>query len=161
MRARKLFVILLTQKKFYPPFFLLKKLIIFLLFFRLRIGVRSRPFFWELLDFITYLNSRLQWFTTLIWVQTRDTRWRSVVDWWNGWYDWWLFGTFTKRWPRWTEVRNPLLVTLNLVGIWYSTDSTKINRPGHNIRMYWTNFRQPIAHVRTTKCFWKNSYKIL
>ena len=29
-----------------------------------------------------------------------------------------------------------------------ATDSTKINRPGHNIRMYWTNFRQPTAHVK-------------
>ena len=29
-----------------------------------------------------------------------------------------------------------------------STDSTKINRPGHNIRMYRTNFRQPTAHVQ-------------
>ena len=28
------------------------------------------------------------------------------------------------------------------------TDSTKINRPEHNIRMYWTNFRQPTAHVQ-------------
>ena len=28
------------------------------------------------------------------------------------------------------------------------TDSTKINRPGHNIRMHWTNFRQPTAHVQ-------------
>ena len=28
------------------------------------------------------------------------------------------------------------------------TDSTKINRPGHNIRMYRTNFRQPTAHVQ-------------
>ena len=28
------------------------------------------------------------------------------------------------------------------------TDSTKINRPGHNIRMYWTNIRQPTAHVQ-------------
>ena len=28
------------------------------------------------------------------------------------------------------------------------TDSTKINRPGNNIRMYWTNFRQPTAHVQ-------------
>ena len=27
------------------------------------------------------------------------------------------------------------------------TDSTKINRQGHNIRMYWTNFRQPTVHV--------------
>ena len=27
------------------------------------------------------------------------------------------------------------------------TAATKINRPGHNIRMYWTNFRQPTAHV--------------
>ena len=30
----------------------------------------------------------------------------------------------------------------------YATDSTKINRLGHNIRMHWTNFRQPIAHVQ-------------
>ena len=28
------------------------------------------------------------------------------------------------------------------------TDSTKINRPVHSIRMYWTNFRQPTAHVQ-------------
>ena len=28
------------------------------------------------------------------------------------------------------------------------TDSTKINRPGHNIRMYWTNFRRPTPHVQ-------------
>ena len=28
-----------------------------------------------------------------------------------------------------------------------TTDSTKINRPGHNIRMYWTNFRQPKQHI--------------
>ena len=28
------------------------------------------------------------------------------------------------------------------------TDSTKINRPGHNIHMYWTNFRQPTAHLQ-------------
>ena len=28
------------------------------------------------------------------------------------------------------------------------TDSTKINRPGHNIRMYWMNFQQPTAHVQ-------------
>ena len=28
-----------------------------------------------------------------------------------------------------------------------STDSTKINRPGHNIRIYWTNFWQPTVHV--------------
>ena len=28
------------------------------------------------------------------------------------------------------------------------TDATKINRPEHNIRMYWTNFRTPTAHVQ-------------
>ena len=28
------------------------------------------------------------------------------------------------------------------------TDSTKINRPGHNIRMYWTNYWEPTAHVQ-------------
>ena len=30
----------------------------------------------------------------------------------------------------------------------HHTDSTKINRPGHNIHMYWTNFWQPSVHVR-------------
>ena len=30
----------------------------------------------------------------------------------------------------------------------FPTDSTKINRPGYNIRMYWTNFRQPTVHVQ-------------
>ena len=29
-----------------------------------------------------------------------------------------------------------------------ATDSTKINRPVHSIHMYWTNFRQPTAHVQ-------------
>ena len=29
-----------------------------------------------------------------------------------------------------------------------NTDSTKINRPGHNIRMYWTYFWQPTTHVQ-------------
>ena len=29
-----------------------------------------------------------------------------------------------------------------------STDSTKINRPEHTIRKYWTNFRQPTAHLQ-------------
>ena len=28
------------------------------------------------------------------------------------------------------------------------TYSTKINRPGYNISMYWTNFRQPNAHAQ-------------
>ena len=28
------------------------------------------------------------------------------------------------------------------------TDSTKINRPGYNIRMYWTKFWQPTVHVQ-------------
>ena len=32
--------------------------------------------------------------------------------------------------------------------IMWPTDSTKINRPGHNIRMYWANFRQPTAHLQ-------------
>ena len=29
-----------------------------------------------------------------------------------------------------------------------NTDSTKINRPGHNIHMYWSNFWQPTAHLQ-------------
>ena len=36
----------------------------------------------------------------------------------------------------------------NIVAKKILTDSTKINRPGHNIRMYWTNFRQPTAHIQ-------------
>ena len=28
------------------------------------------------------------------------------------------------------------------------TDSTKINRPGYNIRMYWINFWQPSVHIQ-------------
>ena len=36
----------------------------------------------------------------------------------------------------------------NILQHWFSTDSTKINRPEHNIRLYWTNFRQPTAHVQ-------------
>ena len=28
------------------------------------------------------------------------------------------------------------------------TDSIKINRPDHNIRMFWTNFWQPTTHVQ-------------
>ena len=35
-----------------------------------------------------------------------------------------------------------------LWGLNGSTDSTKINRPVHRIRMYWTNYRQPTAHVQ-------------
>ena len=30
----------------------------------------------------------------------------------------------------------------------FPTDSTKINRPRHNICMYWTNFCQPTNHVK-------------
>ena len=30
------------------------------------------------------------------------------------------------------------------------TDSTKINRPGYSIHMYWTNFWQPTVHVKQT-----------
>ena len=37
------------------------------------------------------------------------------------------------------------------------TDSTKINRPGHNICMYWTNFWQSTAHVKQN-IFEKTSY---
>ena len=40
-----------------------------------------------------------------------------------------------------------VIVFLAVCGIVY-TDSTKINRPGYNICMYWTNFRQPTAHVQ-------------
>ena len=29
-----------------------------------------------------------------------------------------------------------------------STDSIKINRPGHNIRMFWTNFWPPTVHTQ-------------
>ena len=39
---------------------------------------------------------------------------------------------------KWVEI----LVVLK------ETDSTKINRPDHNIRMYGTNFWHPTAHVQ-------------
>ena len=45
----------------------------------------------------------------------------------------------------------PLIPKLNLFfskWVSLSTDPTKINRPGHSIRMYRTNFRQPTAHVQ-------------
>ena len=51
----------------------------------------------------------------------------------------------------WKWGRQMTLMILN-------TDSTKINRPEHNIRMYWTNFRQPTAHVQQN-IFGKNSYR--
>ena len=38
------------------------------------------------------------------------------------------------------------LFWLNLYVVY--TDSTKINRPGHNIRMYWTIFWHPTVHVK-------------
>ena len=76
-----------------------------------------------------------------------------------------LFLHFVKT--NWSKVTGshfkPVLVTTNSVGsrttsgepsrrcflnFFLHTDSTKINRPGHNIRMYWTNFRQPTAHVQ-------------
>ena len=48
-----------------------------------------------------------------------------------------------------------LLLQLAFLDVRYSfiylfiyTDSTKINRPGHNIRVYWTNFWQPTAHLK-------------
>ena len=47
----------------------------------------------------------------------------------------------------------------NSIGRWISTDSTKINRPGHSIHMYWTNFRQPTAHVQKI-IFWKTSTEV-
>ena len=47
-----------------------------------------------------------------------------------------------------------ILVHHNFIEKWANrniqtyTDSTKINRPGHNIRMYWTNFQRPTAYVQ-------------
>ena len=37
--------------------------------------------------------------------------------------------------------------TIN-ISVKCDTDSTKINHPVYSIRMYWTNFRQPTAHVQ-------------
>ena len=39
------------------------------------------------------------------------------------------------------------------------TDLIKNNRPGHNIRMYWTNFWQPTVHVQ--KMFLKKLLKFV
>ena len=41
-----------------------------------------------------------------------------------------------------------LKIEINSWAFLVGTDSTKINRPGHNIRMHWTNFRQPTAHAQ-------------
>ena len=41
----------------------------------------------------------------------------------------------------------PMIITFPWIWI-LNTDSTKINRPGHNIRMYLKNFRQPTAHLQ-------------
>ena len=68
----------------------------------------------------------------------------------------------SQRWSAmhylfsWLIIKNPKCYSLEKVSesfrfqtifVW-STDSTKINRPGHNIRMYWRNFRQPTAHLQ-------------
>ena len=58
--------------------------------------------------------------------------------------------------PKWTPMTNP---EGNEVIFLRPTDSTKINRPGHNIRMYWTNFRQPTAHVQKN-VFGKTSIEV-
>ena len=47
-------------------------------------------------------------------------------------------------WARCRLLYPPLKCTC----IFHITDSTKINRPGYNIRMYWTNFWQPTVHVQ-------------
>ena len=62
-----------------------------------------------------------------------------------------LNGTVNSRltWPVESKVKRKYskhaLKRLQNTG---PTDSTKINRPGHNILMYWTNFWQPTAHVQ-------------
>ena len=52
----------------------------------------------------------------------------------------WLFGSgedpTKKTWTKDTHL------------VHSCTDSIKINRPGHSLRMYWPNFWQPIAHVQ-------------
>ena len=63
-------------------------------------------------------------------------------------------GKYSKDWKehvltKSVEFLDNLMVIYKVLNwIYFATDSTKINRPGHNIRMYWTNFRQPTAHVQ-------------
>ena len=57
---------------------------------------------------------------------------------------------FVKKKNSYCLTNGQWLVVLKRIRdkITFGTDSTKINRPVHNIRTYWTNFRQPTAHVQ-------------
>ena len=46
------------------------------------------------------------------------------------------------------EIPHTLINIENILVSKHHTDSTKINRPEHNLHMYRTNFRQPTAHVQ-------------
>ena len=51
------------------------------------------------------------------------------------------------------SIHQALIRKKNMTNIWFIrfyaiTDSTKINRPENNKRMYWTNIQQPTVHVQ-------------
>ena len=64
-------------------------------------------------------------------------------------YSWWLIPKRILPFRKNINSFEPLSNIWSFVcKVCKATDSTKINRPGPNIRMYWTNFRQPTAHLQ-------------
>ena len=66
----------------------------------------------------------------------------------NFWYVWLPSQPHQSKSPAKKSDSGTILIKAVPWLLHESTDSTKINRPGHNIHMYWTNFRQPTAHVQ-------------
>ena len=68
--------------------------------------------------------------------------------------DWWYFSKKSKKsFDQFLTVfRNAVVKKVSLVNLSprKPTDSTKINCPGHNIRMYWTIFWHPVVHAQQT-----------
>ena len=93
-----------------------QKLLLFLIitvwFFRSHAWFWSCSFFGSLLDILTHFDPCLQWFATILWVQTRSTRWRSTFDRRNWRYDWWLLGPIAPRWPCRTKVKKLYTITI-------------------------------------------------
>ena len=87
-------------------------LIITIWFFRSHAWFWSCSFFGSLLDILAHFDSCLQWFATILWVQTRSTRWRPTSDRRNWRYYWWLLGSIAPRWPCRTKVKKLYTITI-------------------------------------------------
>ena len=94
------------------PCKIISTLIITVWFFRSHAWFWSCSFFGSLLDILAHFDSCLQWFATILWVQTRSTRWRSTFDRRNWRYDWWLLGPIAPRWPCRTKVKKLYTITI-------------------------------------------------